>query len=66
MTDVQNKFKLITDSKYEPTLEEAQEFVGGMVEGISFQYTRMCKLGNTTCSSGTPLYKKGGWGTTYN
>ena len=36
MTDVQNKFKLITDSKYEPTLEEAQEFVGGMVEGISF------------------------------
>ena len=36
MTDVQNKFKLITESKYEPTLEEAQEFVGGMVEGISF------------------------------
>ena len=34
--NVQNKFKLITDSKYEPTLKEAQEFVGGMVEGISF------------------------------
>ena len=36
MTDVQNKFKLITESKYEPTLEEAQEFVGGYVEGITF------------------------------
>ena len=36
MTDVQNKFKIITESKYEPTLEEAQEFVGGYVEGITF------------------------------
>ena len=36
MTNVQNKFKLITESKYEPTLEEAQEFVGGYVEGITF------------------------------
>ena len=36
MTNVENKFKIITESKYEPTLEEAQEFVGGMVEGITF------------------------------
>ena len=36
MTNVQNKFKIITESKYEPTLEEAQEFVGGYVEGITF------------------------------
>ena len=35
-TGVQNKFKIITESKYEPTLEEAQEFVGGYVEGITF------------------------------
>ena len=36
MTNVQNKLKIITESKYEPTLEEAQEFVGGYVEGITF------------------------------
>ena len=30
------KFKVITDSNDEPTLEEAQEFVGGYVEGITF------------------------------
>ena len=29
-------FKIITDSKDEPNLKEAQEFVGGMVEGITF------------------------------
>ena len=30
------EFKIITDSKDEPTLESAQEFVGGYVEGIPF------------------------------
>jgi hypothetical protein len=32
----ESKLKVITDSNDEPTLEEAQEFVGGMVEGITF------------------------------
>ena len=31
-----SEFKIITDSKDEPNLKEAQEFVGGMVEGITF------------------------------
>ena len=30
------EFKIITDSKDEPTLESAQKFVGGYVEGIPF------------------------------
>jgi len=30
------EFKIIDDVKDEPTLKEAQAFVGGMVEGISF------------------------------
>ena len=30
------ELKIITDSKNEPTLESAQKFVGGYVEGISF------------------------------
>jgi len=30
------EFKIIEDSKDEPTLKEAQEFVGGYVEGITF------------------------------
>ena len=30
------EFKIIKDSKDEPNLKEAQEFVGGMVEGITF------------------------------
>ena len=30
------EFKIIEDSKDEPNLKEAQEFVGGMVEGITF------------------------------
>ena len=30
------EFKIIEDSKDEPTLESAQEFVGGYVEGITF------------------------------
>ena len=28
----ESKFKIISDSKDEPTLEQAQEFVGGYVE----------------------------------
>jgi len=32
----QTQFKIIKDSKDEPNLKEAQEFVGGMVEGITF------------------------------
>ena len=32
----ESKFKIISDSKDEPTLEQAQEFVGGYVEGITF------------------------------
>ena len=32
----ESKFKIITDPNDEPTLEEAQEFVGGYVEGITF------------------------------
>ena len=39
MTEVntkQSEFKIITDSKDEPTLKSAQEFVGGMVQGIEF------------------------------
>ena len=31
-----DQFKIIDDVKDEPTLKSAQEFVGGMVEGISF------------------------------
>ena len=31
-----NEFKIVIDSKDEPTLESAQEFVGGYVEGITF------------------------------
>ena len=31
-----SEFKIIKDSKDEPTLESAQEFVGGYVEGITF------------------------------
>ena len=30
------EFKIIEDSKDEPTLKQAQEFVGGYVEGITF------------------------------
>ena len=30
------EFKIIEDSKDEPTLESAQQFVGGYVEGIPF------------------------------
>ena len=30
------EFKIIEDSKDEPTLESAQSFVGGMVQGIEF------------------------------
>ena len=30
------ELKIIEDSKDEPTLESAQEFVGGYVEGITF------------------------------
>ena len=31
-----SEFKIIEDSKDEPDLKAAQEFVGGMVEGITF------------------------------
>ena len=31
-----NEFKIVSDSKDEPTLESAQEFVDGYVEGITF------------------------------
>ena len=31
-----NEFKIVSDSKDEPTLESAQEFVGGYVQGITF------------------------------
>ena len=31
-----SEFKIIEDSKDEPSLKEAQEFVGGYVEGIPF------------------------------
>ena len=30
------ELKIITDTKDEPTLKSAQEFVGGMVEGVPF------------------------------
>ena len=30
------EFKIVDDVKNEPTLKEAQEFVGGYVEGITF------------------------------
>ena len=32
----QPQFKIIEDSKHEPNLKAAQEFVGGYVEGIPF------------------------------
>ena len=32
----ESEFKIITDSKDEPDLKAAQEFVGGYVEGITF------------------------------
>ena len=32
----ETEFKIIEDSKDEPTLKSAQEFVGGNVEGITF------------------------------
>ena len=31
-----SEFKIIEDSKDEPNLKEAQKFVGGYVEGITF------------------------------
>ena len=31
-----SEFKIIKDSKDEPNLKEAQEFVGGYVQGITF------------------------------
>jgi hypothetical protein len=31
-----NEFKIVSDSKDEPDLKAAQEFVGGYVEGITF------------------------------
>ena len=31
-----NEFKIVRDVKDEPDLKTAQDFVGGMVEGISF------------------------------
>ena len=31
-----SEFKIIEDSKDEPTLKSAQEFVGGYVEGVPF------------------------------
>ena len=31
-----SEFKIIEDSKDEPDLKEAQQFVGGMVQGIQF------------------------------
>jgi hypothetical protein len=34
--DIRPEFKIIEDVKDEPTLELAQDFVGGYVEGISF------------------------------
>ena len=34
------ELKIIDDVKLEPTLKEAQAFVGGYVEGISFQIGR--------------------------
>ncbi len=38
MTDIKNtaKLQIIEDSKHEPDLKSAQEFVGGYVEGITF------------------------------
>ena len=38
MTEIKNtaKLQIIEDSKHEPNLKAAQEFVGGMVEGITF------------------------------
>ena len=32
----EQEFKMITKTKDEPTLKEAQDFVGGYVEGITF------------------------------
>ena len=38
MTDIKNtaKLQIIEDSKHEPNLKAAQQFVGGYVEGIPF------------------------------
>ena len=36
MEKTQDRFKIIKRKKDEPTLEEAQKFVGGYVEGITF------------------------------
>ena len=38
MTDIKNtaKLQIIEDSKHEPDLKSAQQFVGGYVEGIQF------------------------------
>ena len=38
MTDIKNtaKLQIIEDSKHEPDLKAAQQFVGGYVEGIQF------------------------------
>ena len=40
----ESEFKIITDSKDEPDLEAAQQFVGGMVEGITFPNGDYLKL----------------------
>ena len=43
------KFQIIEDSKHEPDLKAAQQFVGGMVQGIEFpngDYMIMNEEGN--------------------
>ena len=36
LNTTEQEFKIIEDSKDEPDLKTAQDFVGGMVEGITF------------------------------
>ena len=40
----QPQFKIIEDSKDEPNLKEAQKFVGGYVEGITFAIKLVCMI----------------------
>ena len=41
------KFQIVEDSKHEPDLKAAQEFVGGYVEGITFPNGDYLIINNT-------------------
>ena len=61
------EFKIIEDNKDEPTLESAQEFVGGMVECITFPNGDVLIVNEEGKLMGLPLNPEGTllWRTTF-